>query len=84
MKAKPMTLPGMIDIGNEVVNSIDESRLENNQVLKNKVEIFKRLRQLGLSISKKKLDKDIEEELLRQLAEAIREIETQLDMIAPN
>jgi len=55
MKAKPMTLPGMIDIGNEVVNSIDESRLENNQVLKNKVEIFKRLRQLGLSISKKKI-----------------------------
>lgn len=84
MKAKPMTLPDMIEIGDEVINSIDESRLENDQVLRDKVEIFKRLKQLGLSVNKKNLEKDIEEELLRQIAESIREIEAQLDTIAPN
>ena len=84
MSVKQMTLSDMIEIGDEVVNSINESRLENDQVLRNKVDIFKRLRQLSLSVSEISLDKDIEEELLRRIAESIREIEAQLDIIAPN
>jgi len=79
-----MTLADMIEIGEEVVNSIDKSRLDNDQVLQKKIEVFNNLRDLAQSVSKTSLDKDIEEELLRQLAQSIRDIETQLDIVAPN
>lgn len=84
MKAKQMALTDMIEIGDEVVNSIDKSRLDNDQVLRKKIEVFNNLRNLAHSVSKTSLDKDIEEELLRQLAHSIREIETQLDIVAPD
>jgi predicted CoA-binding protein len=74
----------MIEIGDEVVNSIDKNRLDNDQVLRKKVEVFNNLKNLAHSVIKINLDKDIEEELLRQLANSIREIETQLDIVAPN
>lgn len=84
MKAKQMALTDMIEIGDEVVNSIDKGRLDNDQVLRKKIEVFNNLRNLAYSVSKTSLDKDIEEELLRQLAHSIREIETQLDIVAPD
>lgn len=79
-----MTLADMIEIGDEVVNSIDKIRLDDDQVLRKKIEVFNNLRNLGQSVSKTSLDKDIEEELLRQLAHSIREIETQLDIVTPS
>lgn len=79
-----MNLSDIIDVGNEVISSIDDSRLENDQVLRNKVEKYKNLRQLAQSLIKTSLDKDIEEELLSQLANSIREVESQLDIISPD
>ena len=79
-----MILADMIEIGDEVVNSIDKNRMDNDQVLRKKIEVFNNLKNLAQSVSKTSLDKDIEEELLRQLAHSIREIETQLDIVAPN
>jgi len=79
-----MTLADMIEIGDEVVNAIDESRLDNDQVLRKKVEVFNNLKNFVNSVIKINLEKDIEEELLRQIANSIREIEAQLDIVEPN
>lgn len=79
-----MTLADMIEIGDEVVKAIDESRLDNDQVLRKKVEVFNNLKNFVNSVIKINLEKDIEEELLRQIANSIREIEAQLDIVEPN
>lgn len=73
-----ITLAEMMAIGDRLVASIAQTRLENDATLRNAVENYRRIRD---AISRSGLD-DLA--TLRSMSESIRAIEARLDIVSPD
>lgn len=82
IRRKTINIVQIISIGDQIIASIDQNRIKNDTVLRDRVEQYERLKNV---VQKTKMDNGQKEhQLIRELASAIREIEKRLDIIAPN
>ncbi len=82
MQKKIMSIVQIIAIGERLIASINKNRLANDGVLRDNVDTYLRLKNVIKQAPPDNLKS--QNQFVRELASAIREIEKQLDIVAPN